>query len=137
MAREFQGFQGQNPPYEQGNRYWGQIQIPYGQNPPLWGQNPYQQGWAPPVGPSYRPPMTFNTQLSFLATLEFPYVSRLTKDQILHFPCWPPVPSNILIDCSKFEGKGKEDPQAHVMTYHLSCSSNSYVDDSILLCFFQ
>ena len=42
-----------------------------------------------------------------------------------------------LRDCPKFEGKSKKDPQAHVMTYHLWCSSNSYVDDSIHLGIFQ
>lgn len=42
MARQFQGFQGMNPPYEQGNLQWGQNRMPYGQNRPLWGQNPYQ-----------------------------------------------------------------------------------------------
>ena len=50
---QFQGFQGQNPPYGQGNLQWGKNQVPYGQNPPLWGQNPYQQGWVPSVGPTY------------------------------------------------------------------------------------
>ena len=82
----------------------------YGQNPPLWGQNPYPQGWDPPIGPSYPPPMPFNTQLSFLATLEFPDLSQLTNDPILHLPYWPPIPSKILSDCPKIEGKAKEDP---------------------------
>ena len=81
--------------------------------------------------------MPFNTQLTFLATLELPDVSRLTNDPILHSPYWPLVPSKIPSDCLKFDGKAKEDPQAHVMTYHLWCLSNSYVDDSIHLYLFQ
>jgi len=64
-------------------------------------------------------------------------VSRLMNDPILHSPYWPPVLSKISSDCLNFEGKVKEDPQAHVMAYHLSCSLNSYVDDSIRLHLFQ
>ena len=45
--------------------------------------------------------------------------------------------SKIPSDCPKFDGKSKEDPQVHVMTYHLLCSSNLYVDDSIRLRLFQ
>jgi len=86
--------------------------MPYGQNPPLWGQNPYQQGWVPSTGFAYRPQMPFNTQLSFLATLELPYVSRLMNDPIIHSPYYPLVPSKIPSDFLKFEGKVKEDPQA-------------------------
>ena len=81
--------------------------------------------------------MPFNPQLSFLATLEFPDVSKLTNDLILHNPYWPPVPTKVPGDRPKFEGKVGEDPQAHVMTYNLWCSSNSCVDDSIHLRLFQ
>ena len=81
--------------------------------------------------------MPFNPQLPFLAMLEFPDVSKLTTDLILHNPYWPLVPTKVPGDCPKFEGKAGEDPQAHVMTYHLWCSSNSWVDDSTRLCLFQ
>ena len=64
-------------------------------------------------------------------------VSKLTNDPILHNPYWPLVPIKVPGDCPKFEGKSGEDPQAHVMTYHLWCSSNSWVDDSIRLHLFQ
>ena len=59
------------------------------------------------------------------------------NDTILNSPYWPLVSSKISSDCSNFEGKANEDPQAHVMTYHLWCSSNSYIDDSIFLHIFQ
>ena len=111
--------------------------MPYGQNPPLWGQNPYQQGWPPPYETTYRPLMPFNTELPSLATLELSDVSHLMNDPILHSPYWPLVPSKFRSNFPKFDGKEKEDPQAHLMTYHLWCSSNSYVDDSIRLCLFQ
>lgn len=77
--------------------------------------------------------MSFNPPLPFLATLELLDVSKLTNDPILHNPYWPPVSTKILGDCPKFDGKVGEDPQAHVMTYHLWCSSNSWIDDSIWL----
>lgn len=86
MDGKFQGFQGQNPPYVQGDLQWGKNQIPYGQSPPLWGHNPYQQGWVPPVGSAYRTQIPFNTELPFLATLELLDVSRLTNDLILPSP---------------------------------------------------
>lgn len=81
--------------------------------------------------------MSFNPQLPFLATLELPDVSKLKNDPILHDPQWPPVPTKIPSDCPKFDGKAGEDPQAHVMMYHLWSSSNSWLDDSIRLRLFQ
>ena len=87
---------------------------------------------------SYRgPAIPFNPQLPFLATLELPDVSKLTNDPILHQPYWPLVSTKVPSDCPKFEGKAREDPQAHVMTYHLWCSSNSWVDESIRLRLFH
>lgn len=119
MAGKFQGYKVYNPPYGQANLQWGKNQMPNGKNLPLWGKNPYQQGWVLQSGPAHRPQMTFNTQLSFLATLKLLDVSRLTNDPILHSPYSPSVPSKIPSDCPKFEGKVKEDPQAHMMTYRL------------------
>ena len=81
--------------------------------------------------------MPFSPQLQFLATLELPDVSNLAKYPILYNPYWPPVLTKILGDFPKFEGKSGEDPQAHLMTYHFWCSSNSWVDNSIRLCLFQ
>ena len=40
-------------------------------------------------------------------------------------------------DIPKFEGKAGECPQNHIMTFHIWCSSNSIVDDSIRLRLFQ
>lgn len=77
--------------------------------------------------------MSFNPQLPFLTTLELLDVSKLTNDPILHNPYWPSVPTKIPSDCPKFDGKVGEDPQAHIMTYHLWCPSNSWLDDSIWL----
>ena len=41
------------------------------------------------------------------------------------------------IDIPKFEGKAGECPQNHIMTFHLWCSSNNILDDSIRLRLFQ
>lgn len=111
------------------------VSNPYDLNPS--GQNPTWTGWNVHTGPYQIPPMNFNTQLPFLAMLELLDVSKLTNDPILHNPYWPPVPTKIPSDCPKIEGKPGEDPQTHVMTYHLWCSSNSWVDDSLRLHLFQ
>jgi hypothetical protein len=78
-----------------------------------------------------------NRQLPFLATLDLPDLSRLTNDPIFHSPVWPVIPAKLPSDILKFDGKSGEDPNNHVMTFHLWCSSNSLMDDSIRLCLFQ
>ena len=40
-------------------------------------------------------------------------------------------------DIEKFNGKISKDPKNHVMNFHLWCSSNSLMDDSIRLWLFQ
>jgi hypothetical protein len=76
-------------------------------------------------------------RLPFLATLNFPYFSRLMNDPVHHDPSWPPIPTKLPSDILKFEGKTGEDPGDHVTTFHLWCSSNSLNDDSIHLRLFQ
>jgi hypothetical protein len=78
-----------------------------------------------------------NRQLPFLATLDLPDLSRLTNDPIYHSPVWPVIPAKLPSDIPKFDGKSGEDPNNHMMTFHLWCSSNSLMDDSIHLLLFQ
>jgi hypothetical protein len=78
-----------------------------------------------------------NRQLPFLATLDLPDLSRILNDPIRHSPQWPAIPAKLPSDIPKFDGKAGEDPNNHVMTFHLWCSSNSLMDDSIRLCPFQ
>jgi len=78
-----------------------------------------------------RPYTPYNPQLPFLATLELPDVSRLMNDPLLYSQYWPSIPTKIPIDGPKLEGKSREVPQAHIMTYHLWCFSNSWVDDLV------
>ena len=47
------------------------------------------------------------------------------------------MPTKLPLDIPKFEGKAGECPQNHIMTFHLWCSSNSIVEDSIRLRLFQ
>jgi hypothetical protein len=75
--------------------------------------------------------------LPFLATLDLPDLSRILNDPIRHSPQWPAIPAKLPSDIPKFDGKPGEDPNNHVMTFHLWCSSNSLMDDSIRLRLFQ
>jgi hypothetical protein len=64
-------------------------------------------------------------------------LSRLTNDPIFHSPVWPAILAKLSSDIPKFDGKSGEDPNNHVMTFHLWCSSNSLMEDSIHLRLFQ
>jgi hypothetical protein len=88
-----------------------------------------------PMPHQYHPQVS--RQLPFLATLDLPNLSRLTNDTILHFLFWPLIPAKLPSDIPKFGDKPGEDTNNHVMTFHLWCSSNSLMDDSICLCLFQ
>jgi hypothetical protein len=105
---------------------------PTGYNYP---SNPFYGPTGVPMPHQYHPQV--NRQLPFLATLDLPDLSRLTNDPILHSPYWPVIPAKLPSDIPKFDGKPGEDPNNHVMTFHLWCSSNSLMDDSIRLCLFQ
>ena len=78
-----------------------------------------------------------NHHLPFLATLDFLDLSKLINDPIRHNPLWPPIPLNLPSDIPKFDGNQGEDLRNHVMTFHLWCSSNSLMNDSIRLRLFQ
>ena len=47
------------------------------------------------------------------------------------------MPMKLPLDIPKFEGKASEDPQNHIMSFHLWCSSNNIVDDSARLRLFE
>lgn len=93
------------------------------------GSNPYnfQQNWN-----SVQPP-----KIPFLAILNLPDLSKLINDPIRHLSAWPPIPKKIPSDIPKFEGKVNEDPNTQIMTFHLWCSLNSLMDDSVRLRLFQ
>jgi hypothetical protein len=114
-----------------------------GQNQPnMRGPTSYNYPHNPVLGPTGVPlphqhyPQV-NRQLPFLATLDLPDLSRLTNDPIHHSSGWPTIPAKLPSDIPKFDGKSGEDPNNHVMTFHLWCSSNSLMDDSIRLRLFQ
>jgi hypothetical protein len=119
-------------------------------NPAYLGQQqPYVGG---PTGYNYPPKIVYgpigvpmphqyhpqvNRQLPFLANLDLPNLSWLTNDPIFHSPVWPVIPAKLPSDIPKFDEKPREDPDNHVMTFHLWCSSNSLMDDYIHLRIFQ
>jgi hypothetical protein len=72
-----------------------------------------------------------------LSSINIPDLSKLTNDPILHDPTWSAMPTKLPSDIPKFEGKAGEDPTNHIITFHLWCSSNSIMDDSIRLSLFQ
>jgi len=55
----------------------------------------------------------------------------------LHYPFWPVILAKLPSDIPKFDDRAGEDPNNHVMTFHLWCSSNSLMDDSIHFLLFQ
>ena len=73
------------------------------------------------------------SNLPYMAHLKLPYLARLMNDPISHQPHWPPMPTKLSSDIPKFEGKAGEDPQNHIMSFHLWFSSNNIVDDSVRL----
>jgi hypothetical protein len=70
-------------------------------------------------------------------TLNLPYLTNLTNDLVLHDPNWPPVPTKLLSYIPKFEEKDGDDLANHVIEFHLWCSLNSPMKNSIRLGIFQ
>jgi hypothetical protein len=101
-----------------------------------------QTAYGPTGLPTRLPPQSHqylhvNRQLPFLATLDLSDLSRILNDLIRHSPQWPAILAKLPSDIPKFDGKPGEDPNNHVMNFHLWCSSNSLMDDSIRLLLFQ
>jgi hypothetical protein len=116
--------------------------YPSQQQPYVGGPTSYNYPPNPVYGPTGVPMphqyhLQINRQLHFLATLDLPDLSRLTNDPIFHSPVWPVIPAKLPSNIPKFDGKSGEDPNNHVMTFHLWCSSNSLMDDYVRLCLFQ
>jgi hypothetical protein len=133
--------QPQVPTQTQGQNTWGYYPIlpPQGQpGSSLWGKTTYAPTGLPTglLPQSHQYPQV-NRQLPFLATLDLPDLSRILNDPIRHSPQWPAIPAKLPSDIPKFDGKAGEDPNNHVMNFHLWCSSNSLMDDSIRLHLFK
>ena len=120
---------------------WNPFQSNLPTSQPVAGGNPTFTHGNSGAGPSNPQVGTFSTpvrpKLPFLATLNFPYLSKLMNDPVRHDPLWPPVPIKLPSDIPKFEGKVGEDPGAHATTFHLWCSSNLLNEDSVRLRLFQ
>jgi hypothetical protein len=81
------------------------------------------------------PPQT--PQIPYLDSLNILDITKLTNDPILHDPTWPTMPTKLPSYIPKFEGKGGDEPDNHIMTFHLWFSSNNIMDESIRLRLFQ
>jgi hypothetical protein len=81
------------------------------------------------------PPLPLH--MPYLASLNIHDLSKLTNDPILHDPTWPAMPTKLPSNIPKFEGKDGEDLANHIMKFHLWCSSNNIMDESIHLRLFQ
>jgi hypothetical protein len=66
--------------------------------------------------------------MPYLASLNIPNLTKLTNDPMLCNPAWP---TKLPSDIPKFEGKAGDDPTNHIMTFHLWCSLNNIMDDSM------
>ena len=86
------------------------------------------------VGPSRA---NLGSSLTFMASLNVQGLTRSTNEPIRHHQQWPSMPAKLPLDIAKFEGKVGEDPQNHIMSFHIWCSSNNIVDDSSWLRLFQ
>ena len=103
----------------------------------MYLNNPLRVKLIPPYCTHITNPPISNQPLPFLATLDLPDLSRMTNDPITHSPWWPSIPHKLPSNIPKFEGKAGEDLQHHITTFHLWCTSNSLLDDSIQLRLFQ
>jgi hypothetical protein len=133
--------QPQVPTQTQGYNPWGYYPLrppPSQRGPSFYGHSSYGPTGLPTGIPpqSHQYPQV-NQQFPFLATLDFLDLSRILNDPIHHSPQWPAIPAKLPSDMPKFDGKPGEDPNNHVMTFHLWCSSNSLMDDFIRLRLFQ
>jgi hypothetical protein len=101
-----------------------------------------QTAYGPTGIPTGLPPQSHqyphvNRQSPFLSTLDLPDLSRILNDLIRHSPQWSAIPTKLPSDIPKFNGKLGEDPNNHVMNFHIWCSSKSLMEDSIHLRLFQ
>jgi hypothetical protein len=71
------------------------------------------------------------TQMPYLDSLSIPYLTKLTNDPILHDPTWSTMLTKLPLDIPKFEGKMRDDPTNHIMTFHLWFSSNNIMDEFV------
>jgi hypothetical protein len=69
----------------------------------------------------------------YLASLNIPYLTKLMNDPIYMIPLGLTCPPNYLQTSQSLKGNQGEDPTNHIMSFHLWCSSNNIMEDSIRL----
>ena len=75
--------------------------------------------------------------LPFMAGLVLPDFSEHINDSLLHDATWPTIPTKLPSYIPNFAGNTGKDPTNHVHPFYMWCSSNSIIEDSIHLQFFQ
>jgi hypothetical protein len=145
VQSQYMGGQLGKPPYMGGKSgkppyMGGQLrQSPYMGGPSSFSISS-QPGYGPtgvPMPHGYHQYPHDNRQLPFFAMLYLPDLSHLTNNLIQQALFWPSIPAKLPSDILKFDGKPGEYPNNHVTTFHLWCSPNSLMDDSIHLRLFQ
>jgi hypothetical protein len=136
LGSNFLGSNSQGHPYISSPSQGGSGQT-YSQGRSTTPPNPSQGTGSLPTHTMARTNPPPNLPMPYLASLNITGLTKLTNDPILHDPTWPNMPTKFPSDIPKFEGKLGEDPANHVMTFHLWCSSNRIMDDSIRLRLFQ
>jgi len=69
--------------------------------------------------------------------LDLSSLSCLKNDPSQYVPFWLAIPAKLSSVILKFNIKPGENPNNHVINFHLWCSLNSLMDDSIRLRIFQ
>ena len=111
--------------------------APHTNNPLDYGWNPFQssptnsqlagrgnptftfgnQGEYPSTSQTHAFQAPVRPKISFLATLNLIYLSKLMNDPVKH-SAWTHVPTKLPSDIPKFERKTGEDPGAHITSFH-------------------
>jgi hypothetical protein len=73
----------------------------------------------------------------YMVGLNLQDLKKLINDHIWHHATWPTMPTKLLSDIPIFDSRAREDPSNHIVSFHLWCSSNSIMEESIRLMLFQ
>jgi hypothetical protein len=75
--------------------------------------------------------------LPYMVGLNLPDLTKLLNDVIQHNATLLAMLTKLPSDIPNFEVRARQNPSNHIMSFHLCCSSNSIMDDSIRLWLFE
>ena len=76
-------------------------------------------------------------RMPYMVGLNFPYLRKLINDPIAHDLAWCAMPTKLHSDIPKFKGQVGEYLDNCIMYFHIWCSSNSIIEDSVWLASFN